>query len=59
MVLYQRVRNEAIVFPNHKGGDRSLVKNNRPVFLTSLVCKQMEHVIAGYIRHVLEDRDWL
>jgi hypothetical protein len=29
-----------------------------PVSLTSVVCKQMEHVIAGYI-HVWEDRDWL
>ena len=24
-----------------------------------MVCKQMEHVIAGYIRQVWEDRDWL
>ena len=24
-----------------------------------MVCKQMEHVIAGYIRQVREDRDWL
>jgi len=24
-----------------------------------VVCKQMEHVIAGYIRQVREDRDWL
>ena len=28
------------------------------VSLTSVVCKQMEHVIAGYIQ-VWEDRDWL
>ena len=50
---------KAIVFPIRKGGDRSVVKNYRPVSLTSVLCKQMEHVIAGYIRQVWEDRDWL
>ena len=35
------------------GGDRSLVTNYRPVNLTSVVCKQMEHVIASYLRQVL------
>ena len=49
----------AVVVPFHKGGDRSVVKNYRPVSLTSVVCKQMEHVIAGYIRQVWEDRNWL
>jgi hypothetical protein len=50
---------KAIVVPVHKGGDRSVVKNYRPVSLTSVICKQMEHVIASYIRQVWEDRDWL
>ncbi len=50
---------KAIVIPIHKGGDRSLVNNYRLVSLTSVVCKQTEHVIAGYVRHVWEDRDWL
>ena len=50
---------KAIVVPIHKGSDRSVVKNYRPVRLTSVVCKQMEHVIVGYIRQVWEDRDWL
>jgi len=58
MVLYQGTRKKTIVVPIHKGGDRSVVKNYRPVSLTSLVCKQMEHVIADYIQ-VWEDRDWL
>ena len=49
----------AVVVPIHKGGDRSVVKNYRPVSLTSVVCKQMEHVIAGYIRQVWEDTNWL
>jgi hypothetical protein len=43
---------KAIVVPVHKGGDRSAVQNYRPVSLTSVVCKQMEHVIAGYVRQV-------
>jgi hypothetical protein len=42
--------------PIHKGGDRLVVRNYRPVSLTSVVCKQMEHVIAGYIRQVWEDK---
>ena len=48
----------ASVVPIHKGGkgDRSLVTNYRPVSLTSVVCKQMEHVIASYLRQVW---DWL
>jgi len=50
---------KAIVVPMHKGGDYSVVKNYRPISLTSVVCKQMEHVIAGYIWKVWEDRDWL
>jgi hypothetical protein len=50
---------KAKVVPVHKGGDCSIVKNYRPVSLTSVVCKQMEHVIAGYIRQVWEDSDWL
>jgi hypothetical protein len=50
---------KAIVVPIYKGGDRSIVKNYRPVSLTSVVCKQMEHVIAGYVKQVWEDSDWL
>jgi len=50
---------KSIVVPIHKGGDRSVAKNYRPVSLTSVVCKQMEHIIAGYIRQVWENRDWL
>jgi hypothetical protein len=50
---------KAIVVPIYKGGDRSVVGNYRPVSLTSVVCKQMEHVIAGYLRHVWVTSDWL
>ena len=49
----------ATVGPVYKGGDRSLVTNYRPVSLTSVVCKQMEHIIASYLRQVWEVNDWL
>jgi hypothetical protein len=41
---------KAIVVPIYTGGDRSVVTNYRPISLTSVFCKQMEHVIAGYLR---------
>ena len=40
----------ATVVPVYKSGDRLLVTNYRPVSLTSIVCKQMEHIIASYLR---------
>ena len=45
--------------PIYKGGDRSVVSNYRPISLTSLVCKQLEHVIAGYLRQVWHKNDGL
>jgi hypothetical protein len=50
---------KAIVVPIYKGGDRSVVVNYKPVSLTSVVCKQMEHIIAGYLRNVWERSGWL
>ena len=49
----------AVVVPKYKGGDRSVVGNYRPVSLTSVVCKKMEHVRAGYLRQVWEMSGWL
>jgi len=49
----------ATVIAIHKGGDRSLVTNYRPVTLTSVLCKQMEHVIASCLRQVWDKNDWL
>jgi len=43
----------ATVIPIPMGGDRSLVRNYRPV---SLVCKQMEHVIASYLSQVRDKK---
>jgi hypothetical protein len=45
------------VIPIHKGGDRSLVTNYRPVSLTSVVRKQIEHVIASYLWQVWDKND--
>jgi hypothetical protein len=48
-----------IVVPTYKGDDRSLVANYRPISLTSVVCKQMEHFMASYLRKVWDKKDWL
>jgi hypothetical protein len=52
---------KTIVVPIYKGGggDRSEVKNYRPVSLTSVVCKQMGHIIARYVRQVWVTSAWL
>jgi hypothetical protein len=51
----------ATVVPNYKGGqgDRSLVSNYRPVSLTSVVSKQIEHVIASYLRKIWDKKEWI
>jgi hypothetical protein len=41
---------KAIMVPIYTGGDRWVVTNGRPISLTSVVCKRMEHAIAGYLR---------
>jgi len=49
---------KAIAFPIYKRGDRSVAGNYIPVSLTSVVCKHVESVTAGYLRHVQETRGW-
>jgi hypothetical protein len=49
----------AIVIPNYGWGYRSLVPNSKSVSLTSIVCKQMEQVIASYLSQVWDKNDWL
>jgi hypothetical protein len=49
----------ATVIRIHMGCDRSLVTNYRPVNLTSVVCKQMEHVVDSCLRQVWDHNDWL
>jgi hypothetical protein len=50
---------KAIVVPIYRGGYRLVVGNYRPVSLTLVVCKQMQHVIAGYLRQVWKMSAWL
>jgi hypothetical protein len=46
-------------FPVYQGRNRPLVGKSRPVSLAVMVCKQMEHVIAEYLRQVWEMSGWL
>jgi hypothetical protein len=50
---------KAILVSIYKRGERSVAGNYMPVSLTSVVCKQMEHVISGYLRHVWDTSGWL
>jgi hypothetical protein len=50
---------KATVIPIYKGGDQLLISNYRPVSLTSVVCKQMEHIIATYLRKIWDKKDLL
>ena len=45
--------------PVYKRGDRSAVTKYRPVSLTSVFCKQLKQVIAGYLLQVWDKNDWL
>jgi len=49
----------ATVVHIHKGGDRWAVSEYRPISLNCEVCKQWEHVIAGYLRQVWDKNDRL
>jgi hypothetical protein len=42
-----------------EAADRSALINYRPKSLTSVVCKQLEHVIAGYLMQSWDKNDWL
>jgi hypothetical protein len=42
------------VVPIYKGGERLEVENYRLVSFSLVVCKQMKHVIAGYLGQVWE-----
>jgi hypothetical protein len=50
---------KAIVVAIYKGGDRSLVSNYRPASLTSVVSKQMKHVIVSHLREIWAWKDWI
>lgn len=50
---------DARVVPIHKGGDKLSVTNYRPVSITSVCCKVLEHMIAKHIINFLEKNDLL
>ena len=50
---------QAYVTPIYKKGNRSDPKNYRPVSLTSLICKTMEHILVSHIMKHLESNDIL
>jgi hypothetical protein len=43
-----------MVVPIYRGGDQSVIGKYRVASSTSVVCKQMEHVIAGYLMQIWE-----
>ena len=47
----------ATICPLHKKGDKSIPENYRPVSLTSIVCKMMEHIIGSNIMKHLESHN--
>ena len=49
----------AIVVPIQKADSRSNLNNYRPISLTSVVSKQMEKLVADYIRRFRESKKWI
>ena len=49
---------QALVTPIFKKGNRHLPENYRPVSLTSIPCKIMEHIICSHVRDRLDDPIW-
>ena len=46
----------ANVVPIFKGGDKKQAGNYRPVSLTSICCKMLEHIVVSHILSVLGDQ---
>ena len=44
----------AYVTPVHKGGELNLTQNYRPISLTSIPCKMLEHIVLHYINEKLD-----
>ena len=45
----------ADVAPAFKKGGRNLAENYRPIYLTCVCCKILEHIISSHIRHHLDN----
>ena len=39
----------ALVMPVYKKGDKSSAANNRPISLTCILCKVLEHIMASHL----------
>ena len=50
---------KALITPIYKNGDRSCPANYRPISLTCIVCKTLEHIISTSIYNHLEEYDIL
>lgn len=50
---------EANVYPLFKGGDKRLLRNYRPISLTSSVCKVMEGILKKQLTSFLEDTGFI
>ena len=50
---------KAVVSPIYKGGPRDEVNNYRPVSITSILCKCLEHIICSNIWRHIEQNDLL
>lgn len=50
---------KATIVPVHKKGPKELVQNYRPISLTSLVCKMLEHVIVSSVMSFLTSESLL
>ena len=48
----------ALVVPIFKSGSIAMVENHRPISLTSVVCKMMEHLISDSIESELDKKLW-
>ena len=45
----------ANVTPIHKAGDRDIPNNYRPISLTSIACKMLEHIVLHYLNEELDN----
>lgn len=46
------------IIPVYKSGDKNTVSNYRPISLTSIPCKLLEHIVASNVARHLENNDF-
>ena len=54
--LFQSSTGEKHVSPPSKKGDKSLPSNYRPIGLTCVICKVMEHIVTSQMARFLEEK---